>query len=281
MARLPKVLFVCSLILLFMVIAPKPVTYASEPAGWGKATVSWQQASGAVKYRIYYRESGEKSFTHAAQGIPPEAREYTINYLKSGVSYHYQVVAVSGDGSEFWKSSLGSFWSGGNARVWIPANAQAAARGMTRQTSMSVSSTAGKNWATASWPWQPRAEYYNVYYRESGEKTFTHAVPHVPANGTSVTIAALKPGVGYYYNVAAYYDGMEHWLGQKTLVWPVEVVYIKDSSYGAAPTYSPTPMMRPQGSPSTYAPSTGTSDPFANTIIPTLPPPVTSPEAFY
>ncbi len=221
---------------------------AADPAGWGQATIWWQPAAGAVKYRIYYREAQEKTYSHAARGIGSDATNYTINYLKSGVTYVYNLTAVDALGKEFWWSGEKKFRAGSTTAH--PATGRTS---MPEAMNKPLFAVAGSSWATAKWGWQAKAEHYNVYYREAGEKNYTHSVPNIPANGTSLTINYLKNRVGYYYNVAAVYDGKEHWLGEKVLLWPVEVVTIKDQSY-APQAVQPTP------------------DPFA--LSPTSPPTV-------
>ncbi|MBI3577316.1 fibronectin type III domain-containing protein [Candidatus Gottesmanbacteria bacterium] len=81
------------------------------------------------------------------------------------------------------------------------------------------------SWGKATWSAAPGAKYYNVYYKESGDKMFTHAVRRVPANMTSYDIKFLKRGVTYWYNVSAVdWSGKEYWwAGLKKLPsWPMK-----------------------------------------------------------
>jgi len=56
---------------------------------------------------------------------------------------------------------------------------------------------------TARWNAVPGASYYNVYYKQTGEATYTHSVLNVSSGSTSYMINYLKPGIRYWYNVAA------------------------------------------------------------------------------
>ena len=220
MSKLLKLLSAIIFVLVFLVLSSRQSVQAADPAGWGKATVWWNGYDGAVKYRIYYKEAREKTWTHAARGLMEPARSFTIEFLKSGVTYNYQVVAVKNDDTEVWFTPVRSFWAGSkvsssNNQVWKQPQASVPSMpAAPTQPSNNVSS------ATASWTWQTDADTYNVYYREAGQKGYTHAVPGVPSNGTSVKIMSLKPGVVYYYNVAVVDNGMEvRWLGEKALTW--------------------------------------------------------------
>lgn len=66
------------------------------------------------------------------------------------------------------------------------------------------------NKATIMWKAVPNAVSYNVYYKESNNKTFDHAVRNV--NATMITINALKPGRTYWYRISALDGtGSEFW----------------------------------------------------------------------
>lgn len=67
---------------------------------------------------------------------------------------------------------------------------------------------AGMNtaWGRAMWKPVPGARFYNVYYKETADKKFTHAVRKLPWNSTGITISSLKNGVTYWYRVSALND---------------------------------------------------------------------------
>ncbi len=81
------------------------------------------------------------------------------------------------------------------------------------------------SWGKAMWKAAPGVKYYNVYYKESGDKMFTHAVRWVPANMTSYDIKSLKRGVQYWYNVSAVdWSGKEYWWSglKKLSFWSIK-----------------------------------------------------------
>ena len=264
MYRLPRVFTAFTLVLLFLVLATPRHAQAAEPAGWGRATLSWTSAPHANSYNLYFKEAGKKMYTHSARDLPGNSTSFTVDYLKKGMTYWYSVAALDASGKEYWWSSAKKFWAGSTVSVATkPSVGGLPTPSMPHTTKMDQGGS-----ATASWRSQANVEFYNLYYRESGQKGYTHAVPHIPASGTSLTINGLKKDVGYYYNVAAYYDGQEHWMGEKVLVWPVEVVFINNPSYA--------PMLEPQPQVTLPPPVTGASrDPFATDSLDVLPPPVT------
>lgn len=76
-----------------------------------------------------------------------------------------------------------------------------------------AASTSKFAWANVSWQGMPGAKYYNIYYKETGDKTFKYAVPKIPWNATSYPILYLKKGVIYRYSVSAIDpSGKEIWL---------------------------------------------------------------------
>ncbi len=67
-------------------------------------------------------------------------------------------------------------------------------------------------WAKVSWSKMPWARYYNIYYKEFGDKNYKHSVPNIPSNATSYTITHLKRGVTYWYSITAVdQSGKEIW----------------------------------------------------------------------
>lgn len=79
--------------------------FATGQVAYSWAKVMWNSAPGAKWYNIYYKESGDKKWTHAVRRLPWNATSYTINYLKRGTVYWYNVSALNDAGKEYW-------WSG-------------------------------------------------------------------------------------------------------------------------------------------------------------------------
>jgi hypothetical protein len=74
--------------------------------------------------------------------------------------------------------------------------------------------TARKNWnqATVKWNWVSGASSYNIYFKESKAKMWTHSVVNLSSSTTWETIKYLVPGVGYKYVVSAVGpNGSEFW----------------------------------------------------------------------
>lgn len=70
-------------------------------------------------------------------------------------------------------------------------------------TMASVSAATEKwNQATLKWRVVDGAASYNIYFKETGQTWFTHALT-VPGDATSYTITYLKKGRGYHYSIMA------------------------------------------------------------------------------
>src|SRR5260221_3693120 len=61
----------------------------------------------ATSYNLYFKQAGEKTFTNAARNIQPTNvnTTVTIQFLKQGVTYLYEVKAVK-EGKEFYTSPI-------------------------------------------------------------------------------------------------------------------------------------------------------------------------------
>ncbi len=73
-----------------------------QQMSYSAGTVWWWPVGGAKWYNIYYSEAGDPRPMHAVRDLSQDARQYTIMYLKPGVSYKYQVVAKNDAGAEYW-----------------------------------------------------------------------------------------------------------------------------------------------------------------------------------
>ncbi len=64
---------------------------------------------------------------------------------------------------------------------------------------------------------------YNIYYKQTTDTTFTHAVRNIPAESDSYTISYLRKGVQYQYKVAAVGpDGAEFWFSDVKPITKIE-----------------------------------------------------------
>jgi hypothetical protein len=60
-----------------------------------QATITIPSVPNATSYNIYYKQVGEQKFNNAVRNIPANIHQYTISYLKKGVTYQYTVAAVA------------------------------------------------------------------------------------------------------------------------------------------------------------------------------------------
>jgi len=68
------------------------------------------------------------------------------------------------------------------------------------------------NKANVSWKSVLGAKTYNIYYKETGENKYTHAVRNLPSSSIGYTINSLKKNIGYWYTLTAVgADGKEFW----------------------------------------------------------------------
>ena len=58
-----------------------------------QTTVTIPSTPNATGYNIYYGQTGQK-FTNAVRNIPVSVHQYTISYLKIGVTYQYTQAAI-------------------------------------------------------------------------------------------------------------------------------------------------------------------------------------------
>lgn len=79
-----------------------PGTPTTPIVGNGKATVTWNVADGATKYYIFYRSTSEANWSNGVE-VPPNASNYTINYLGTNQGYMYRVAALV-NGKLIWQS---------------------------------------------------------------------------------------------------------------------------------------------------------------------------------
>ena len=79
-------------------------TQTANAGSYMQGTARWDRVSGAARYHVYYKETGETKYTHSVRDIG--GNSYMISNLKPGVRYWYSVVAVDGSGKELKWSGL-------------------------------------------------------------------------------------------------------------------------------------------------------------------------------
>ncbi len=98
-----KVYFASLFFLLFLFSST--AAFAATAVHNSKAKVMKQGVLGAKAYNVYYKEAGDKKFTHSVRRLPHNFNDFTINSLKKGVNYSYVISALNENGKEFWFSS--------------------------------------------------------------------------------------------------------------------------------------------------------------------------------
>lgn len=65
-----------------------------------QGTARWDSVAGVSYYHVYYKETGETNYTHGVLNLPATSKAVTIQYLKPGVRYWYNVVAFNSSNQE-------------------------------------------------------------------------------------------------------------------------------------------------------------------------------------
>ncbi len=77
--------------------ASQAVAGAAITRGLFNQTTIWiPSVPNATGYNIYYKQQGEQKFTNAVRNIPVNVHQYTVSYLKRGVTYQYTEAAIVG-----------------------------------------------------------------------------------------------------------------------------------------------------------------------------------------
>ncbi|MBE6796085.1 MAG: hypothetical protein E7533_05830 [Ruminococcaceae bacterium] len=138
--------------------------------------IKWNAVSGATKYRVYRKASGEKSWTKLADTTK---LAYTDKTAKSGKTYSYTVKAYK-------DSSASAVNSTGLSVKYLAA------------PTAKLSNTASG--VKISWGKVSGAKEYKVYRKAAGEKSWTALKV---TTGTSYTDKTAKNGKTYTYTVKA------------------------------------------------------------------------------
>ena len=164
------------------IIAPATVTLGTAKAGANGITVTWKQAEGAVKYRVYRQAAGESSWTTLTSSAT--GTSYTDKKAKAGVKYIYTVRGVASDG----KTLSAGYDKTGVSATALPATV--------KLTGAKVSGSS----IVVTWSKAEGAVKYRVYRKSAGTDWTTLTSS---ATGTSYTDKKAKAGVKYTYTVRA------------------------------------------------------------------------------
>ena len=160
--------------------APATVTLTGAKAVNSDIQVTWQKADGAVKYRVYRKDTtntGWTVLTSSATGT-----SYTDETAKPGVKYTYTVRGIAKDGK-----TLSSDYN----RTGVSATAAPAFVTLTDAKAASGS-------ITVTWNKADGAVKYRVYRKAEGETKWT-GIANV--SGTSYTDTTVKSNMMYCYTV--------------------------------------------------------------------------------
>ena len=160
------------------VFAPDDVTLSSAKAVTGGIQVTWKEAAGAAKYRVFRKGPGETKWTGIANvtGV-----SYTDKNVEAGVTYSYTVRGISEDGvlsADYNRTGL---------------SATAAPANVTLGTAKAASGGIRVTWQAAD-----GAAQYRVYRKGPGETKWTGIIN---VTGTSWTDKTAKAGSTYTYTV--------------------------------------------------------------------------------
>ncbi len=162
--------------------AAKSIQYIATPVissltlGTTGVNVKWSAVSGAAKYRVFYKQSGATSWTKAGDTT---STAYTVDSLNSGKTYYFTVRCVNAAGTAF-TSGLNST---GNSIRFVKAPVLS-----------SVQNTA--TGTTLKWQASSGATKYRVFYKVSGESSWTKAGD---TTATSYTVNGLVSGKTYIF----------------------------------------------------------------------------------
>ena len=160
--------------------APAIVTLTGAKAVNGGIQVTWQKANGAVKYRVYRKDTtntGWKVLTSSATGT-----SYTDKTVEAGVKYTYTVRGIAKDGKTL---------SPGFDKIGVSATTAPAIVTLT-------GAKAVNGGITVTWQTADGAAKYRVYRKGPGETKWT-GIANV--SGTRYTDESVQPGAKYTYTV--------------------------------------------------------------------------------
>ena len=143
------------------------------------AKVTWKGVSGAEKYRVYYRGSGEK--WKRVKTVSAKTRSYTVTKLKSGKKYYFTVRAYANGVFSDYKKNVSKIT-------------------LLKTPSVKAKATGGGK-VRVSWSKVSGAKKYYVYYKVPGKRW--KRVAEKSGLYSSFTIKNLKKDKTYLFTVKA------------------------------------------------------------------------------
>lgn len=159
---------------------PAVPTGLQAVAGDAQVALSWDTATGATSYTLYWATAGNVESGSFDTG---SNTQYTHTALTNGTTYYYRVSASNTAGESAQTSTIST-----TPAIPVPANLQATASD--GQVELSWTAVAGGTYN------------YTVYWNTSGNVT-TADTSIDAGTGTQVVHTGLSSGTSYYYRVSA------------------------------------------------------------------------------
>lgn len=164
--------------------APSTPTGVKAEKGNRLARISWNAASGATSYNLYWSTSGTVSKTTGTR-ISGAANPYEHANLSNGVTYYYVVTTVNRMGESTESSPVSA----------TPTDA-------TPSAPTGLTAASGNNQVALTWPVSLHASSYKVYRGASTGDLSSKTVISTTF-GVSYTDTSVDNGTTYYYQITA------------------------------------------------------------------------------
>jgi fibronectin type 3 domain-containing protein len=166
-------------------VVPPPVPFGVvTTTATGQIHLQWTYEEGATSYQVY------RSTTPGGEGATPLATttssSYTDSAVTSGVTYYYEITALTGATSSARSSEYSANTSG---------------TGTAPSTPTGLTATAGNGSVALSWTASTGATSYSIYRGTTAGGEGTTPVATTTTN--SYTDSGLTNGTTYYYKVSA------------------------------------------------------------------------------
>ena len=174
--------------------------------------VSWKAVSGAIKYRIYRKDTYNKNWTLVGESTNSS---YADNTIDDGVVYQYTIRAVGNNGG------VSAYLNG---------------RYMTALKMPKVWMNCTPYGITVNWSKMPKATQYRVYKKTSASASWSYITTVSGNNTTYFSDKSVQAGKTYIYTVRQVYSGIfgSYNSGVSTVFYKAPVISAKLSPNGVA-----------------------------------------------
>jgi fibronectin type 3 domain-containing protein len=171
---------------------PNAPTGLTAKAGDSSVALTWNTASGALSYNVYYGTASGVTKSSGKVVSAGAAPTYTLTGLTNGTTYYFVVTAANQGGESAISAEV-------NAKPVSPI--PLAPSGLT--------ATAGPGQVALAWTASSGATSYNVYYATATGVTTANGTKVAAGSGTTYTVTGLTGGTKYYFIVTAVNDSGE------------------------------------------------------------------------